>query len=711
MYMSDYDISSLNDEQKQALMQIDGVVLVTAGAGSGKTRLLTHRICYLIENGVSPYNILAITFTNKATNEMKERVSKMCDSGVWISTFHSMCVRILRENIEFLDGYTKNFTIIAENDRTKILKDLLKAHFCLDDELEKVEMHLDNIKNKGLDIEEYFSALQEYDRNSNLVTYQKICFEYENYLHKNNALDFDDLLNKTLFLFNNFKEVLFKYADRFHYILVDEFQDTNLVQYKLVKMLASVHKNLFVVGDEDQCIYSWRGAEVENISNLIKDFKDAKVFKLERNYRSTKYILDCANEGIKENRDRIKKKLWTMRENGIKPEYYEAPNERYEALFIVQKIVELISNPKNNLSYSDFAVLMRLNALTRPVEEALLACNIPYKVYGGMKFFDREEIKIILAYLSIFVNPRDEISLFKIINFPKRGIGNVALSKLQEEAGDKMVLEYLLSDKFEFSKYHSKLAKFVENIKDLYAQMDTLSLLDFVQKVVKTFKIDEAFSGKDEEAINRLGNIDSFYASVQDFEKDNEDCSLSDYLSDAMLKSDNDDIKDVNAVSLATIHSVKGLEFKVVFIIGLEEGILPLKRKNNASKLEEERRLMYVAITRAEDMLFISRARERFMYGKSNYTTESKFLKELGIVDKKKPRVYGGDDFFKPETKEVFDSGFAVGDKVYLARYGEGKIVEVSDDGLVGKIDFEDFGIKEIMLNSKNLEKVEADNE
>lgn len=711
MYMSDYDISSLNDEQKQALMQIDGVVLVTAGAGSGKTRLLTHRICYLIENGVSPYNILAITFTNKATNEMKERVSKMCDRGVWISTFHSMCVRILRENIEFLDGYTKNFTIIAENDRTKILKDLLKAHFCLDDELEKVEMHLDKIKNKGLDIEEYFSALQEYDRKSNLVTYQKICFEYENYLHKNNALDFDDLLNKTLFLFNNFKEVLFKYADRFHYILVDEFQDTNLVQYKLVKMLASVHKNLFVVGDEDQCIYSWRGAEVENISNLIKDFKDAKVFKLERNYRSTKYILDCANEEIKENRDRIKKKLWTMRENGIKPEYYEAPNERYEALFIVQKIVELISNPKNNLSYSDFAVLMRLNALTRPVEEALLACNIPYKVYGGMKFFDRAEIKIILAYLSIFVNPRDEISLFKIINFPKRGIGDVALSKLQEEAGDKMVLEYLLSNKFEFSKYHSKLAKFVENIKDLYAQMDTLSLFDFVQKVVKTFKIDEAFSGKDEEAINRLGNIDSFYASVQDFEKDNEDCSLSDYLSDAMLKSDNDDIKDVNAVSLATIHSVKGLEFKVVFIIGLEEGILPLKRKNNASKLEEERRLMYVAITRAEDMLFISRARERFMYGKSNYTTESSFLKELGIVDKKKPRVYGGDDFFKPETKEVFDSGFAVGDKVYLARYGEGKIVEVSDDGLVGKIDFEDFGIKEIMLNSKNLEKVEADNE
>lgn len=711
MYMSDYDISSLNDEQKQALMQIDGVVLVTAGAGSGKTRLLTHRICYLIENGVSPYNILAITFTNKATNEMKERVSKMCDRGVWISTFHSMCVRILRENIEFLDGYTKNFTIIAENDRTKILKDLLKAHFCLDDELEKVEMHLDNIKNKGLDIEEYFSALQEYDRKSNLVTYQKICFEYENYLHKNNALDFDDLLNKTLFLFNNFKEVLFKYADRFHYILVDEFQDTNLVQYKLVKMLASVHKNLFVVGDEDQCIYSWRGAEVENISNLIKDFKDAKVFKLERNYRSTKYILDCANEEIKENRDRIKKKLWTMRENGIKPEYYEAPNERYEALFIVQKIVELISNPKNNLSYSDFAVLMRLNALTRPVEEALLACNIPYKVYGGMKFFDRAEIKIILAYLSIFVNPRDEISLFKIINFPKRGIGDVALSKLQEEAGDKMVLEYLLSNKFEFSKYHSKLAKFVENIKDLYAQMDTLSLFDFVQKVVKTFKIDEAFSGKDEEAINRLGNIDSFYASVQDFEKDNEDCSLSDYLSDAMLKSDNDDIKDVNAVSLATIHSVKGLEFKVVFIIGLEEGILPLKRKNNASKLEEERRLMYVAITRAEDMLFISRARERFMYGKSNYTTESSFLKELGIVDKKKPRVYGGDDFFKPETKEVFDSGFAVGDKVYLARYGEGKIVKVSDDGLVGKIDFEDFGIKEIMLNSKNLEKVEADNE
>lgn len=709
MYMSDYDISSLNDEQKQALMQIDGVVLVTAGAGSGKTRLLTHRICYLIENGVSPYNILAITFTNKATNEMKERVAKMCDRGVWISTFHSMCVRILRENIEFLDGYTKNFTIIAENDRTKILKDLLKTHCCLDDELEKVEMHLDNIKNKGLDIEEYFSALREYDRNSNLVTYQKICFEYENYLHKNNALDFDDLLNKTLFLFNNFKEVLFKYADRFHYILVDEFQDTNLVQYKLVKMLASVHKNLFVVGDEDQCIYSWRGANFHNIFNLKNDFEDVKTFKLERNYRSTKNILTLANNVIANNTERLKKNLWTEKDSGAPPVVYTAFDERDEAMFVARTIDDLITE---GYSYDDFAVLMRINAMSRPFEEALLACNIPYKVYGGMKFFDRAEIKIILAYLSIFVNPKDEISLFKIINFPKRGIGDVALSKLQEEAGDKMVLEYLLSDKFEFSKYHSKLGKFVESIKDLNAQMDTLSLFDFVQKVVKAFKIDEAFSGKDEEAINRLGNIDSFYSSVHDFEKENEGCSLADYLANVMLRADNDDIQEAGAVSVATIHAVKGLEFKVVFVVGLEEGIFPLSRAiySNA-EMEEERRLMYVAITRAEEKIFLVHACKRFMYGKSNYTTESRFLKELGIVDKKKPRVYGGDDFFKPETKEVFDSGFAVGDKVYLARYGEGKIVKVSDDGLVGTIDFEDFGIKEIMLNSKNLEKVEADNE
>ena len=422
--MSGYDIDSLNEEQRQALEQTEGVVLVTAGAGSGKTRLLTHRICYLIkEKNVSPYNILAITFTNKATNEMKERIYAMCEPGVWISTFHSMCVRILRENIHFMDGYDKNFTIIAEADKDKIIKDLLKANGLEDDDKSKVELHLDNIKNKGLDIDEYFSAFQDYEKTRELFLYQKVCEEYEEYLHKNNALDFDDLLNKTLFLFHNFKNVLLRYAERFRYILVDEFQDTNLVQYKLVKLLSSVHKNLFVVGDEDQCIYSWRGANFHNIFNLKNDFDDVKVFKLERNYRSTKNILNLANNVIANNRERLDKNLWTEKDSGEGPVVYTAFDERDEALFVAKTISDLVME---GCSYDDFAVLMRVNALSRSLEEGMMSFQIPYKLYGGFKFYERAEIRMILSYLSIFVNERDDISLIKIINFPKRGIGDVA---------------------------------------------------------------------------------------------------------------------------------------------------------------------------------------------------------------------------------------------------------------------------------------------
>ncbi|MGN1200753.1 MAG: ATP-dependent helicase [Candidatus Caccovivens sp.] len=707
--MSSYDINSLNEEQRQALLETEGVVLVTAGAGSGKTRLLTHRICYLIEHGVAPYNILAITFTNKATNEMKERVLSMGCSGVWISTFHSMCVRILRENIHYIEGYDKNFTIVTEADRDKILKDLLKKYQCEDDEKQKVETHLDNIKNKGLDIDEYFLALREYDKSANLKIYEKICFEYEQYLHKNNSLDFDDLLNKTLFLFNNYKkEVLNKYAERFRYILVDEFQDTNVVQYKLVKLLSSVHKNLFVVGDEDQCIYSWRGANFHNIANLKNDFENVKVFKLERNYRSTKNILTLANNVISNNRDRIKKELWTDKDQGTGPVVYNAFDERDEALFVAKTISDLLSE---GYSYSDFAVLMRINALSRSFEDAFLSYDISYKLYGGFKFYERAEIRVILSYLSVFVNPKDEISLLKIINFPKRGIGDAAIAKLQEEAGESTVLEYLLSDKFAFSKYKNKLESFVSNFKNLRDEMNAISLSDFVEKVIKTFGINLAYAGRDEEAINRLGNIDSLLSSVREYEDENEGATLSDYLANIMLRSDSDQIQENGFVSIATIHAVKGLEFKVVFVVGLEEGIFPLARATlSSAEMEEERRLMYVAITRAEEKIFLVHASKRFMYGKSNFQVRSRFVGELGIVDKKKPRLnLANDNFFKAEKEETFDSGFAVGDKVFFARFGNGRIVNISDDGMVGDIEFEDVGMKSIMLNSKALEKVEDD--
>lgn len=699
--MEKFDINSLNDEQKEALFQTDGVVLVTAGAGSGKTRLLTHRICLLLEKGVSPYNILAITFTNKATNEMKNRIAQMTDKAIWISTFHSMCVRILRENIESLDGYTKNFTIIDENDKEKIVKELAKKYQCDEDELKTIMCHIDNIKNRGIAIADYFVEQQGSASNAQLKEYERICFEYEDYLKKNNSLDFDDLLNKTYRLFCDCPHVLAKYANRFEYILVDEFQDTNLVQYKLVKFLASVHKNLFVVGDEDQCIYSWRGANFKNIFDLQKDFENVHVFKLERNYRSTKNILTMANNVIANNKERLEKKLWTDKDNGDPPTIFEAFDEKDEAFFVSKTISDLLSQ---GYSYSDFAVLMRVNALSRSIEESFMSFRIPYKLYGGFKFYERQEIKIVLAYLSIFINQRDEISLLKVINFPKRGIGESAIENLENEAGETPLLEYLLSEKFAFSKYNNKLSRFVEKYKKLQEEMKILPLFDFVSKVVKSFGIEETFADKDEDKVE---NIESLISAVKEFQDDNENATLSDYLSNVMLKSDSDNIQENGFVSVATIHAVKGLEFPVVFVVGAEEGLFPLARASfSSSEMEEERRLMYVAVTRAEKKIYVSYAKKRYMYGKSTDQQKSRFLNEFGIVDKKKPRLFSFSNDEESEKKEKFDSGFVVGDRVFHARFGEGEILNISDDGLVADIDFDDFGKKSLMLNLAVLEKV-----
>lgn len=713
--MNEYDINSLNEEQKKALYETDGVVLVTAGAGSGKTRLLTHRICYLIMNkGVSIYDILAITFTNKAANEIKQRLIEMKGfpiskpTGIWVSTFHSMCVRILRQDIEVIGGYDRNFTIIDENDKNKILKEICKKLNIDDEDVEKVETHLDNIKNKGLDIEEYFSTLVEFGNRHNLIKYKNAIYEYEKRLYESNSLDFDDLLNKTLFLFNNYPQVLEKYAKRFQYVLVDEFQDTNLVQYKLVKLLTSVHGNLFVVGDEDQCIYSWRGANFKNIFNLKEDFPNVKVFKLERNYRSSKNILNLANNVISNNKERLEKKLWTEKDAGLPPVVYTAFDERDEAQFLAKEIEELVSN---GYSYDDIAILMRINALSRPIEEGLLAYNIPYRLYGGQKFFERAEIKVLIAYISIFINKKDEISLLKIINFPSRKIGEVAILKLREEAKEQSLLEYLLSDRFEFSKYYNKLRNFVETYKFLYDNMDKMSLQEFAQNIVQKFGIDLAYKGKDEDSINRLSNIDSFLTSIKEFEEGEEGSTFADYLASIMLRSDQDDIEKGGQVSVSTIHAVKGLEFKVVFVVALEEGLFPLSRAlNSASEMEEERRLMYVAITRAEEKIYLTRAIKRYMYGKSNYEIESRFLKELNIVDIKKPpapkpQTKKEDFFLEEKEEEKFDSGLTIGEKVFHNRFGEGVILDISDDGLVGKIKF-DVGVKELMLNIANLEKV-----
>ena len=695
-----FDVNSLNEEQQKALVQTEGIVLVTAGAGSGKTRLLTHRICYLLDHGINPYNILAITFTNKATKEMQERVASMTHAHIWISTFHSMCVRVLRQEIEILGDYTRDFSIIDETDKDKILKELLKKYQCDKDDNEKISKILDNIKNNNNDIEEYFDEIEKYNRSTDLKIYKKICYDYEEYLRKNNSLDFDDLLNKTLFLFNNYPQVLKKYADRFQYILVDEFQDTNLVQYKLLKLLCSTHKNLFVVGDEDQCIYSWRGANFHNIFNLQHDFDNVHVFKLERNYRSTKNILTLANNVIANNKERMEKKLWTDKANGDGPVVFNAFDERDEASFVAGTILDLVSQGYN---LKDFAILMRVNALSRPIEDAFMMAKIPYKLYGGFKFYERAEVKNVLAYLTLFVNDRDELSLLRVINFPKRGIGDGTIEKLKEEAGDKNLLEYLLDDKFKFSKYYGKLEAFVTGIKELKKEQNLLSITDFAEKVVKKFGILGAYKAKEDQ--DKIENIDALLAGVKEFEDVSENVTLADYLANVMLKSDNDNIQEDGCVSLATIHSVKGLEFKVVFVVGLEEGLFPLARAMNSnSEMEEERRLMYVAITRAEEKIFLSYATKRFMYGKSNYQKCSRFVDELNIVDKRKPKGYNIAKK-EDETEEMFESGFKVGDVVSHSRFGKGRIENISTDGLVADIDFEDFGMKSLMLNLASLEK------
>ncbi len=741
--MANYDINSLNDEQLLPLKQIDGGILVTAGAGSGKTRLLTHRVAYLIDAlGISPFNILAITFTNKAAGEMKERISKMVDGadGVWISTFHSMCAKILRRDISVMYPYDKNFSIYSADDSEKVIKELIKTHNIDEDKFNKsVSFHLSNWKNSSQSFDEYFST---HDDEHDIKKIALIVKEYEDTLKNSNALDFDDLLRKTVKLFKDYPEVLSYYANRFKYILVDEFQDTNTVQYKLVKMLASVHGNVFAVGDEDQCIYSWRGANYKNIFNFKNDFPECKVFKLERNYRSTSEILKIANNVIKNNSARLDKKMWTDKGNGQLPELYNAYDERDEALYVAKNIEKLVAN---GYKYEEIAVLMRLNALSRSFEEAFLSYNIPHRIYGGFKFFERQEIRNIIAYLRLFINKKDDISLLRIINFPRRSIGDVAISKIRARSNGRSLLEVILSEDFkEDLAVYKKLFEFIETYKKISAH--NLGLSDFVEEVIKGFKIREAYSSKTEEDLNRLINIDSFISSIQEFEKSNPDKTLSDYLETITLISDSDEIGQNGAVTIATVHAVKGLEYKAVFVIGLEEGIFPIQRVSSSSDMEEERRLLYVAITRAEEVLYMSHCSKRYMYGQSQYQSPSRFIRELGLLSlslsqtNKNDFVFSGEkkltdkDYLptrrfiektKPQNKNTLSStGFnfkhnefmksvnsrqdekpkkdisiyTVGQKVEHPKFGLGEITSITPDGLVVDIVFEDFGKKSLML-------------
>ncbi len=714
-----YD-SILNEEQLAPLKDTEGAILVTAGAGSGKTRLLTHRVAYLIEEkGVSPYEILAITFTNKAAGEMSNRISNMVAGAnhVWISTFHSMCAKILRIDIAHMPPFTKDYSIYSESDSDKAIKEVLAENGENDDKLKKaLTFHLSNWKNGTMSLKNYLLAHKD-DFGMNKIG--RYMMAYQDKLKKNNALDFDDLIFKTVELFKTCPEVLEHYANRFKYICVDEFQDTNLAQYELVKLLSSVHKNVFVVGDEDQCIYSWRGANFQNIFNFKKDFEPVKVYKLEHNYRSSPEIIRVANNVIKNNKTRLNKNMWTTKPSGECPSLYNAYDEREEALFVARSINKLKSQ---GYEYDDIAVLMRINALSRNLEEAFLSYNIPHRIYGGFKFYERVEIKNIISYLRIFVNPKDDVSFARIINFPKRGIGDGTLAKLAQIDEKNSLLENCLSDKLEGSSLFKKFKDF----KDSYLLCkDEGSISDFVENVIVNFRIRECYNKKDEEDLNRLLNIEQFVSSVKEYEVLNPDASISDYLQNITLSSENDEIGQGGAVTIATVHAVKGLEFKAVFIVGLEEGIFPISRAlNSDGELEEERRLLYVALTRAEERLQLSYASKRYLYRESQFQTPSRFCRELGLLnlsEKKvkfekreqgnnfdKYKMFVNKNFEKKEekspTKDV--SIYKIGQTVSHPRFGEGTIVDISPDGLVGDIVFP-LGKKSLMLELAPLQIIE----
>ena len=649
-------LSVLNEEQIKPAMDTNGAILVTAGAGSGKTRLLTERISYLInECGVSPSNILAITFTNKATNEMKERLAKVCENAdqIWISTFHSMCAKILRENISNLEGFNRFFTIYDTSDKDKLIKKIVLDLGFESDQVKDFACEIDRAKNLGFDPHEYYQIIEF---KSNAKDIEKVYENYQMQLAKNNALDFDDLLVKTLELFKSCPNVLKHYSNRFKYIHIDEFQDTNLVQYKIAKLLASEHKNIFVVGDEDQCIYGWRGANIENIMNFRQDFLNVKCYKLERNYRSTKNVLNIANKLIKHNVSRIEKILWTENEDGEKPIYFSAQDEVKEAEYVANKIYNLISR---GVEPNKIAVLFRLSALSRLIEEKLLSYNLPYVVSGIFKFFERAEIKNVLAYLRLTINPKDNESLKRIINFPKRGIGNASIDKIENLANINNVsmLDVVLDDNADLPK---ALKEKLFSLKHIFNNLPDKNkgIYNFCEDIVKLAEINSAYNENTDEDNDRKLNISQLMQSIKSFEKQNPNCELSDYLESITLQNSVDEVEDEkNAVNVSTIHASKGLEFDYVFIIGAEEGLFPISRAmDNENEIEEERRLMYVAITRAKKQVVLTSTQKRFLYKDRTRSVVSRFIKEMDLVPKQPEFVncWGNNAMYK-NTENMYN--------------------------------------------------------
>ena len=772
----------LNEEQLAAVLHSDGPVLVSAGAGSGKTRALSYHIFHLLlEKNVKPYNILAITFTNKAAKEVKERITAKLTgkveflSDMWVMTFHSMCARILRQNIDKI-GYNPNFSIYADDETDRVLKTIIKdkglaAEGSKDDKLFKdAKYHISNAKNNAVDFEIYAGEARFINGMDKIAEIQ---LEYERRLKAANALDFDDLLVKTVELLANNPDVLSRYQEKFKYIHVDEFQDTNQIQYVLVKLLGGLYKNIFVVGDEDQSIYGWRGARFSNMQDFKKEF-NAALYKLTQNYRSTGHILKAANSVIINNTARIEKTLWTEAPDGLKPEYRDEGDERAEAEFAATAIKYLVR--ESGCKYRDFAVLTRINALSRAFEEKFLAYGIPYKVFGGFKFFERKEVKDVLAFLRIAVNPFDDEALIRAVGVLPLGIGAATINQLRMYAGMRGTsLFKVVADIENCTELKGAVIKkvlpFGLILKDIAAiaagtahchgdNPSSISPDVAFSQIIRRAGIDKLYLDEDEESISRRMNIDELGASVQEYCKSNPDGSLSDYLQTLALYSDLDDMGDeTDYTIIATVHAVKGLEFDTVFVAGMEDKIFPISRaEGNLAETEEERRLLYVAITRARKRLYLTRAQSRFMYGVRAYTLPSPFLREIeGINLKKKepPRPetwgeWGGSTFrnkgkgflnnryddsgYQPDVEpDYFDdttpaparapsfkkeippnliravdliknSGFALGDRVEHPKFGRGIITGIKDDN-IAEINFEGFGKKTLSLSFAPLKK------
>ena len=767
-------LEGLNNKQYEAVINTEGPCLVIAGAGSGKTKVLTHKIAYLIgEKGVKPWNILAITFTNKAANEMKERIANIVGDDakdIWMGTFHSICVRILRKFIDRI-GFDSSFIIFDTSDQKTLVKGCMKD-LAIDDKLfndRAVLSEISNVKNEMLEPDQYMLRANGDFRKEKIATVYEL---YQKRLKENNAIDFDDIINYAIKILEENPDILEYYSSKFQYVLVDEYQDTNKSQFTLVTMLASKNGNITVVGDNDQGIYSFRGADISNILNFERDFPGTKIIKLEQNYRCTGNILKAANAVIKNNEVKYKKELWTQNDEGNLPKVYQAENEYDEASYIVEQIEHL--KREEYYKYSDFAVLYRMNTQSRAIEDILRRENIPYKIVGGLKFYERKEIKDTIAYLRLIQNGNDNLSLKRIINEPKRGIGKTSLEKVEQlaEATETSMYDVIKrADEFGLNRVFLNSREFVNVIEELKSKKDELSVSEMIKLTLKKTGYTKALEQENTiEAENRIANLDELLNVAIEFEEEFAENSLQEFLEGITLSSDLDNMEEQeDSVTLMTLHSAKGLEFPVVFLVGMEEGIFPgYQSMMEPQELEEERRLCYVGITRAKENLFLTCSKQRTVFGSTSYNPTSRFLQEIpeellegyqeafGEPDNNKNQMFKDSSYtwtygsknngniktYKINEKEPVmaasskNTGFAfrtaesflnnlgkkassnnnvdlskyeAGVRVFHKKFGEGTINMVEPEGEDLKVDinFDKAGHKRLMAKFANLEVIE----